>query len=126
MIIAALASLVGQTEPSGSGTTLPPLAHPSIEYSALLPELILIGGAIALLVVSSMMRRRPRPGLYSALTIVTGMAAGLSAVWEWHHFNLPEGARHAVVNAIAVDGFSIFVAITISSAVVIGALVADS
>jgi NADH-quinone oxidoreductase subunit N len=126
VIAAVVTALVTQNEPGSSAATPGVLAHPHIEYSALLPELILIGGAIVVLTLSSLIRRRPRPGLYSLLTIVTGAASGLSAVWEWHHFHLPTGARRAVVDAIAVDGFSIFVAITIASAVVIGALVADS
>src|SRR3954469_8223145 len=115
----------GGGQPSGSDT-LPPLVHPSIEYSAMLPVLITIGGALIILTLSAMIRRRPRPGLYSVLTMLTGAAAIGAAVWEWNHFNLPEGARRAVVDAIAVDGFSIFITIAIGSAIIIGAMVADS
>src|SRR4051812_25558254 len=92
----------------------------------MLPVLITIVGALVILTLSAMIRRRPRPGLYSILTMLTGAAAIGAAVWEWHHFHLPEGARRAVVDAIAVDGFSIFITIAIASAIIIGAMVADS
>src|SRR5436190_17301250 len=128
MTLGSLVGLVGQASGGGtpSSNTLPPLVHPHVEYSALLPVLITIGGALVILTMSALIRRRPRPGLYSVLTIITGAAAGIAAVWQWNHFNLPEGARRAVVDAVVVDGFSIFVIIAISSAIVIGALVADS
>src|SRR5436190_4210033 len=126
--LVGLAGLAGQASGGGSAPTetLPPLVHPHVEYSALLPVLITIGGALVILTLSALIRRRPRPGLYSVLTIITGVAAGIAAIWQWNHFNLPEGARRAVVDPVAVDGFSIFVAIAIASAIVIGALVADS
>src|SRR3954453_22167190 len=116
----SLVSLVSQT----AGEQ--PLVHPRVEYSALLPELILIGGALAIIVVSSMLRRRARPGLWSTMTMIVGLATAASAAWVWHHFHLPGGARRLVVDAIAVDGFSVFFMVAIASAVVVGALLADS
>src|SRR5205823_2043743 len=84
------------------------------------------GGALIILTLSAMTSRKPRPGLYSILTMITGALALGAAVWEWHHFHLPEGARRTVVDSIAVDGFSIFITIAIGSAIIIGAMVADS
>jgi NADH-quinone oxidoreductase subunit N len=109
--------------PTAEGIT--PLAHPSVEYSALLPVLILIGGALLILVVASMMRRRSRPGLYATATIVVAAASGAAAVRLWRDID-HHGARQAVVDAIAVDGFSVFFMILVCAALVVGALVADS
>ena len=124
--LSSAVSVITQAGGSGGSTPPPPLAHPSVEYSALLPELIMIGGALLIVLISSMLPRRRRPGLWSGMTIAAGVASALSAVWMWNHFNLPEQARTAAVNAIAVDGFSVFLILAIASAVVIGALVADS
>src|SRR3954454_18627660 len=93
----ALVDVVGHVAQTGGGQpggsdTLAPLVHPHVEYSAMLPVLITIGGALIILTLSAMIRRRPRPGLYSVMTMLTGIAAGIAAVWQWNHFNLPEGA----------------------------------
>jgi NADH-quinone oxidoreductase subunit N len=139
-VIASLASIVMQVNPGptaggsgGSTDTSTALIHPHIEYSALLPQLIMIGGALLVLLIASMLRRRPRPGIYAVLTALTGLGSGGAAIWQWNHFDLARGglgvansAHQAVVNAIAVDGFSVFVIVIIASAVVIGALIFDA
>jgi len=96
-----------------------------VEYSALLPELILIGGALAILVASSMVRRRPRPGVWSSATMVVAAASAAAAGWLWRDIGR-HGARRALVDAVAVDRFSVFFMVVVCTALVLGALVADS
>lgn len=135
MLASLLTSVLTQTQPGGSSGAAPsstdlstPLRLPHIEYNALLPEMIMIGGALLILVLSSMIRRRSRPGLYASLTMITGLAAGGAGLWQWNHYHLTQdgGPFPAISNAIAVDGFSVFFIIAIASAVVIGALIFDS
>ena len=103
---------------------------PHVEYHLLLPFLILVGSALALLMVSSLIRPLWRRGLYAAWTVVTGVAA---MVWTWHlwgqivgHGPVPHpGPMTAVSGALVIDGFSLFVTLTVCSSLVLGALLAE-
>jgi NADH-quinone oxidoreductase subunit N len=127
----ALPASTGPDQNSGAGSTgaLPTLKLPHVEYHLLLPFLILTGSALALLMVSSLIRPVWRRGLYAAWTAVTGLAA---MGWSWHlwgqivgHGHIPRpGPSSAVAGALAVDGFSLFVTITICYGLVLGALLA--
>src|SRR5262245_17919882 len=112
--------IVAQVSPTDTTTTL---ALPHIQYNALLPALITVGGGLIILLLGAMVRRRARPGVYSALTILTGAAAGGAAIWQWNHYHLSAHGVSVVANAIALDGFSVFFEILIASAIVIRALI---
>jgi NADH-quinone oxidoreductase subunit N len=116
---------------AGVSGNLGPLKLPNVEYHFLLPFLILVGSAVAMLALSSLIRRQWPKGLYAGWTIVTGLAA---MGWAWHlwgqvvgHGSTPKpGPVSAVAGAIAVDGFSLFITITLCVALVLGALLAES
>jgi NADH-quinone oxidoreductase subunit N len=102
-----------------------PINSVSIPYARMLPEIILVTGALLVLTVSSLIRKKSRPGLWAACTVIIGLGSLVSAAWVWNDVS-DHGARAGVSSAVAIDGFSIFIIIAISSAVVIGALVAES
>jgi NADH-quinone oxidoreductase subunit N len=104
--------------------TQPATLHMPVEYHTILPELVLIGGALVILIVSSLLRRRSRPGLWVTLTVLVGAGALGSSAWLWNQLD-PKHPALAVGNAIAVDGYSVFFMVLISSAVILGALFAD-
>jgi NADH-quinone oxidoreductase subunit N len=130
--VTPLPASTGPAQNGGAGATgsLPPLKLPHIEYHLILPYLILTGSALALLVVASVVRPVWRRGLYAGWTAVTGLAA---MVWTWHlwgqvvgHGPPPHpGPTSAINGALVVDGFSLFIAITVCSALVLTALVAS-
>ncbi len=123
----------GPLQNPGAGATgsLPPLHLPHVEYHLLLPFLILVGGALGLLIASSLVRSVWRRGVYAAWTGAVGIAAG---VWSWHlwgqivgHGRVPHpGPVTAVAGALAFDGFSLFVTITVCAGLVLGAVLAES
>ncbi|HSH23524.1 MAG TPA: hypothetical protein VK975_05615, partial [Acidimicrobiales bacterium] len=76
------------------GTRAAPLQLPEVEYSAMAPALILIGGALILLVWVSVVRRRP-PWLWAAFTLLTGAAAMGASLWLWFDVR-DDGPRRAV------------------------------
>lgn len=154
MITATLTRLVAQVAPTGGGATgtpatgtatppatgntgagfsgnLGPLQLPHVEYHFLLPFLILAGSALAMLAVSSLIRGRWPKGLYAGWTVVTALVV---MGWTWHlwgqvvgHGSAPRpGPVAAVAGAIAVDGFSLFVTLTICAALILAALLAES
>lgn len=117
----------------GAGITqdLAPLRLPHVEYHLLLPFLILMGSALALLALASLIRGQFRKGLYAGWTVVTALVA---MGWTWHLWGQIVGhsaathaaPRAAVAGSLAIDGFGLLISITICSAVVLGALMAES
>ena len=116
-------------------TQLPPLSLPHVEYSAIAPELILVGAALALLLGTSLSRRRLGLGVFTAVTVAAALAA-MGATWSlWvdvvpsHLRRVADAVHHpytALAGAIAVDGFSLFFLVLLCAALVLGALLGDA
>jgi len=112
--------LLAQSSPS----PLPPIQTPNVEYSGMLPALILIGGAMLLLVVVSVVRHRP-PWLWTGITLATGAATMAASLVLWFDVR-DDGPRRLVADALVVDGFAVFFMVLISVTVILGALVATA
>ena len=108
----------------GEPDRLPPLEVPQVEYSALAPELILIGGALVLLVWVAVVRRRP-PWAWAALTIVVGLASLVASWLLWLDVD-DEGPKRVVADALVLDGFAVFFMVTVSVIVILGALMGEA
>ncbi|MHB1854743.1 MAG: NADH-quinone oxidoreductase subunit N, partial [Acidimicrobiales bacterium] len=100
------------------------LHAPHVDYVAILPELILIGGALLLMLGSSLSSSRPAPGTWSGFTVVVA-AASIGASWYLWNQVSRHGPQETVHNAVAVDGFSTLFLILIGVALLLGSLVAD-
>lgn len=102
------------------------IATPPVVWKALAPVLVLIGGAVVILGLSALTRRKPSSGVCALLTVVTALASAASAIPLWrdvtdsHH-----GPYTAMKGALAVDGFSVFFTVLVCAAVVLAALIAD-
>ncbi|HVX22595.1 MAG TPA: NADH-quinone oxidoreductase subunit N [Acidimicrobiales bacterium] len=104
---------------SGAGISLPP-----IRYLAILPEIVMLGGAVLILAVASLVRRPLRVRVATVGSVaVSGTALGF-ALWQWADVQ-DHGAYTAIDHAVAVDGFSVLVAILVPCAMLLSALVAD-
>ncbi len=101
------------------------LALPRIDYYAILPELVLLGGAVAILLASSMVRSPLRTSVSTALSSATGIAALSLSLVEWYQVS-GRGAHVTIGGAVAKDGFAALVSVLVSCAVVVSALVLDS
>lgn len=102
------------------------IATPHVEWRALAPLLALLGGAVLLLVVGAMTRRRPVPGIYALWVSATAIAAMILAYPLWRDVtSASKGPFTALRGAVMVDGFSIFVTFLICIAVVLTSLLAD-
>jgi NADH-quinone oxidoreductase subunit N len=97
---------------------------PSIRYLAILPAIILIGGAVVLLAVSSLVKAplRVRVGTIGSV-IISGGAFGIS-IWQWIDVQ-SHGAHTYIAHAVVMDGFSVLVTMLVSGAMLLTALVAD-
>jgi len=105
---------------------MPPLELPKVDWAQLAPELILIAGALVLLTVGTFFRERGAGSAYAYFTVAVAGAALISTVGLWQDVT-GDGGRPvlAIAEAVVVDGFSLFFTVTICSAVVLGALLAE-
>ena len=102
----------------------PSIAMPHIRYLGILPEMVMLGGAILLLGVASLVRRPLRVTVATAGTVaISGTALGL-ALWQWADV-LDHGAYTTVDRAVVVDGFSVLITILVSCAMLLSALAGD-
>ncbi len=100
------------------------LSVPSIRYLTILPPMIMIGGAVVLLAVASLVSRPLRVRLATIATVaISGSALGI-ALWQWSDVQ-EHGAHTYVAHAVVMDGFSVLVTILICCAMILTALVAD-
>jgi NADH-quinone oxidoreductase subunit N len=121
-VIALLAAHLATTHAASSkaGTiTVPP-----IRWLAILPPIIMIGGAVLLLGLASLVRRPLRVTVSTIATVViSGGALGV-ALWQWSDVQ-DHGPHTYVAQAVVMDGFSVFFMILVSIAMLLSALVAD-
>ena len=101
-----------------------PLLLPKIAYYSILPEIVLLGGAVLILATSSVMRRPMDHNTATTMTVMTGLTALSLSLVQWSQVQ-GNGPHVAIDGAIVQDGFSAFIAVLVSSAVVLAALVGD-
>jgi NADH-quinone oxidoreductase subunit N len=105
-----------------SGASAAHIALPKITYLAILPELIMLGGALLILGSSALLRRRMEPTTSASLTLLTGTASLVAGIAQW--IDITNHGPHVTIDASVVqDGFSAFVTILISCAVIVIAFV---
>ncbi|HXA34073.1 MAG TPA: NADH-quinone oxidoreductase subunit N [Acidimicrobiales bacterium] len=97
---------------------------PHINYLSILPILIMMGGAIVLMGVSSLLRKIFGVGVGTWGTVVISVAALVAAIVQWHDVTT-HGAKVTIAGAIAYDGFSVFIQIVVSITILLTALIGD-
>jgi NADH-quinone oxidoreductase subunit N len=102
-----------------------PLAVPKIAYLSILPVLVLLGGAAAILGASALSRRNLTPTATTGLTVLTALGSLGVSLAQWADVRR-HGAHVAIAGAVVQDGFSALVSVLVSCAVFLAALVADS
>jgi NADH-quinone oxidoreductase subunit N len=97
---------------------------PHVDYLSILPMLIMMGGAVLLMVVSSLFRKILGVGTGTLVASVTSVAALVAALFQWDHV-MTHGPGVTIAGAIAYDGFAVFIQITIAIAMLLTALIGD-
>jgi NADH-quinone oxidoreductase subunit N len=98
------------------------IALPKITYLAILPELIMLGGALVILGGSALLRRRMDPTTSASLALLTGSASLIAGIVQW--LDITDHGPHVTLDASVVqDGFSAFITILVSCAVIVTAFV---
>ena len=113
--------LAATTASSGASKGIP---IPSIRYLSILPPIIMIGGAVVLLAVASLVRRPLRVRVSTiGSVIISGGAFGIS-IWQWYDVRA-HGAHTYIKHAVVMDGFSVLITMLIAASMLLTALVAD-
>ncbi len=103
-----------------------PIGRIPVEWAAIAPILVLVGGALLLLCADALRRSKPLNGAYALVTTVVAGGAIAFALVLWDRVQDPdEGPFSTLAGAVGVDGFSVFATIVICSAVILGALLLD-
>jgi NADH-quinone oxidoreductase subunit N len=98
----------------------------AVEWGAIAPILVLVGGALLLLGADALKRRTPIDGTYALVTTVVAGAAIATAVPQWQRVqDVDRGPYSTLAGAVGVDGFSLFATFVIAAAVILGALLLD-
>ncbi len=93
------------------------LSLPHVNYTAIMPELIALGGSLLLLAVAAVTPRRLPTTVYAAMTSGIGIASLVASLVLYHDVR-QGGAFVAIAHSIDVDGFSVLV-MTLASCVLI-------
>ena len=101
-----------------------PFISPSVDWWVLVPQIILVGAALGLLLVASL-KTRSLPGWVSTITsIAAAAAATIVAAVQWAAWGATP--RPTLAGAFVADGFSLLLTVLVGAGVVMTALVAHS
>ena len=101
-----------------------PFESPAVDWWVLVPQIVLVGAALGLLLVSSL-APRSLPGWVSTTTsIATGAAAAVVAAVQWAMWG--STPRLTLAGAFVSDGFSLLLTVLVGVGVVMTALIAHS
>ena len=90
---------------------------PHVDYTAILPELIALGGSLVLLAASALSPRRLPHSFYASVTSGIGIASLIASLFLYHDV-AAHGAFMAIAHSVNIDGFAVFV-LTLASCVLI-------
>jgi len=99
------------------------IAIPHINYTTLLPELILLGGMLLLLGVSALSPVRLPTEAYASATIGLGTASLISSLILWRDVT-DRGPFSTIAHSIEVDGFAIFFLVVVSCILIVSPMFA--
>ncbi len=95
---------------------------PKIDYLSIMPVMILLGGAVLVLLATSLIRGGLTRVVATSLTVLTAAAALVASLLGWHRVTTL-GATTTIANAISFDGFAVFGAIVVTSSLVLATLI---
>src|SRR6202034_2322090 len=119
-----MTGLVLAAAKSTSHATSQVIHVPAIRYLGILPVIVLLGGAIVLLGVASLVRRPLRRRVSPVSTVVISLTAFGLAWWQWADVQ-SRGPYTTIDHAVVVDGFSVLITVLVTAAMALTALVAE-
>jgi NADH-quinone oxidoreductase subunit N len=107
------------------GPNVQPLDTPEITWSLLWPLMILVGGALVLITLTSLVPTTRNGSFPAAFTVVTAGAALASLIPIWNRVAGDEGPRSVLAGALTIDAYTVFITGLLCLAVILAALLLD-
>ena len=107
-----------------TSSATPTIHTPHVDYLSILPMVIMLGGALFLMVASSLFRKILSVGTGTLVASAVSIAALVAALFQWHQVST-HGAQVTIAGAIAFDGFDVFIQIVVAIAMLLTALIGD-
>ncbi len=99
------------------------LALPHVNYTTILPELIVLGGMLVMIAAGSVTTRHLPTEAFASATVGIGIASLVASLVLWHDVD-KHGPFTAVARSIDVDGFSIFILVLVSVILIVAPMFA--
>ena len=100
------------------------LNTPAVDFAALSPVLILLGGAVLLMVTGALLPRQSRYPWHAACTLLTAGVSIVASIPLWYRTR-DDGPISVVADAVRIDGITVFLTVVIAVGVMLTALLAD-
>ena len=97
---------------------------PAVDWWVLVPQIVLVGAALGLLLVASLAPRTLPGWASTAVSVATGAAVAIVAAVQWGMWG--SAPRPTLAGAFVADGFSLLFTVLVGIGVVMTALVAHS
>lgn len=94
-----------------------------VQYGSIIPLMVLSGGALGLLLASSMIKERIPTSVAAFVSILLALGSMASTHWVWRDLTKAGGGYSTFAGAIANDKFSLFFVVILCSALVLSILV---
>lgn len=99
------------------------IAMPSVHYLAIAPILVMMGGSLAVMILSALTRTRVRLQVATASTSIISIVAVVVSFFQWSDI-ANHGESTTLAHAIAYDGFGVLASAVIAVATLLSTLVA--
>lgn len=100
--------------------------HISINYPAVVPLLVLGGGALVVLFFSAVLPKRQYRGLWAGLTVLAGIGTVVDGLVQWEQLNGSSVTPVTLGDQLFYDHMAAFFAVLFGVATVLGAAISDS
>jgi NADH-quinone oxidoreductase subunit N len=105
--------------------TLAQVQMPEVDWAAISPLIVLFGGAAVLLMLSGLLPKEPFRGAWAWLTVLVAVGTAVAAITQWGDVTGDGQPRVVLARTLYLDGFSIFLTVVISIAVIFAALFSE-
>jgi len=124
-LVAAACTINANTANISGLCTAKGSVHVPIDYPAIVPLLVLGGGALVALLLAAVLPKRPYPGLWAGITALAGLGSVIDGLVQWQDLNGSHVVPVTLGDQIFYDHFSAFFAVLFGCATVLGAGIAD-
>jgi NADH-quinone oxidoreductase subunit N len=100
----------------------PPIAHPTINWLAISPEIALVAAGVAIVMLRSVLRRRPIVVPLCTVVAISGVVAAGAVQYRLWHLLRGHRAMTTIAGMVRVDPFGVFLGVVVLAATVMALL----